>query len=91
MSKTVNTAIELDEGLLARLTALSALKERPPGRLMAAAIEEYVAREEQHERERAEDMERWQSYERTGVTVPHAAVEKWLSSWGSEDELPCPK
>lgn len=25
-----------------------------------------------------------------GRVVPHADVAKWLSSWGTENELPCP-
>jgi predicted transcriptional regulator len=26
-----------------------------------------------------------------GRVVPHADVVKWLKSWGTPDELPCPK
>jgi predicted transcriptional regulator len=26
-----------------------------------------------------------------GRVVPHAEVAKWLESWGTEHELPCPK
>jgi predicted transcriptional regulator len=90
-SKTINTGVKLDEALHARLKALSAIKERTPHWLMKAAIEEYVRREEQYEREKAEDMARWQRYKLTGEAVPQEAVEKWLSSWGDESELPCPK
>jgi predicted transcriptional regulator len=58
---------------------------------MKAAIEEYVAREEAYEREKREDQERWERYRVTGHAVPQEAVETWLDSWGSENELPCPK
>jgi predicted transcriptional regulator len=58
---------------------------------MKAAIEEYVAREEQYEREKTEDMERWQRHKLTGEAVPHEAVDRWLTSWGDENEWPCPK
>ncbi len=27
----------------------------------------------------------------SGRLVPHDAVVKWLKSWGTPDELPCPK
>lgn len=91
MGKTVNTGVKLDEALHARLKALSTLKDRSPHWLMKAAIEEYVAREEQYEREKVEDMERWQRYKLTGKAIPQAAVEQWLASWGSDSELPCPK
>lgn len=91
MTKTINTGIKLDETLHTRLKALSAIKERTPHWIMKAAIEEYVKREEAYEREKTEDMERWQRYKLTGYAIPHEAVEAWLGSWGSESELPCPK
>jgi predicted transcriptional regulator len=28
---------------------------------------------------------------RSGRVVPHAKVAEWLDSWGTPDELPCPK
>ena len=28
---------------------------------------------------------------RAGRFVPHAEVAKWLNSWGTPNELPCPK
>lgn len=91
MNKTINTGIKLDEPLHKRLKALSTIKERTPHWLMKAAIEEYVSREENYEREKIEDMDRWQRYKLTGQAVPHEKVEQWLTSWGSESELPCPK
>jgi len=90
-SKTINTGIKLDETLHARLKALSAAKERTPHWLMKTAIEEYIEREEAHEQEKREDMERWERYKLTGHAIPHDAVDAWLASWGSESELPCPK
>ncbi len=91
ISKTVNTGIKLDETLHARLKALGVIKDRTPHWLMRAAIEEYVEREEAYEREKREDMERWQRYKQTGHAIPHEAVDAWLATWGSESELPCPK
>jgi predicted transcriptional regulator len=91
MTKTINTGIKLNETLHTRLKALSAVKERTPHWIMKAAIEEYVKREEAYEREKTEDMERWQRYKLTGYAIPHEAVGAWLESWGSESELPCPK
>ncbi|MDD2724146.1 MAG: CopG family transcriptional regulator [Methylovulum sp.] len=86
-----NSAIKLDESLLTRLTALSTLKSRSPQWLVNAAIEDYVTREETYEREKAEDMLRWQNHQQSGHAVPHSSVAEWLSSWGSDNELPCPK
>lgn len=91
MSNTVSKDLTLDSALHSRLQALSAIKEQTPDWLINAAIEEYVTREEQREREKAEDAERWARYRSTGQAIPHAEVEKWLASWGDESELPCPK
>ena len=91
MPKTVNTGVKLDERLHTRLKALSIAKERTPHWLMKVAIEEYVKREEEYEREKIEDMARWERYKLTGDAVPHEAVDAWFASWGSESELPCPK
>ena len=90
-SKTINTGVKLDESLHARLKTLSLAKERTPHWLMKTAIEEYVVREERYEREKREDMDRWERYQLTGQAVSHQNVEAWLSSWGSENESPCPK
>lgn len=84
-------AVKLEEPLRARLTALSVLKSQSPQWLVNAAIENYVTREETYEREKAEDMLRWQNYQQSGQTVTHSSVAEWLNSWGSENELPCPK
>lgn len=91
MNKTVNTGIKLDETLHARLKALGTVKDRSPHWLMKAAIEEYVQREEQYEREKIEDMERWERYKLSGKAVSHDKVEKWLALWGDKSEAPCPK
>jgi predicted transcriptional regulator len=36
------------------------------------------------------DAEAMAAY-RAGRVVPHAKVARWLDSWGTPDELPCPK
>jgi predicted transcriptional regulator len=91
MSKTVNTGIKLDASLHERLKALGQIKDRSPHWLMRAAIAEYVEREEVYEREKHEDRERWERYQTSGNAIPGEAVDKWLASWGSESEMPCPR
>lgn len=91
IAKTINTGVKLDEALHTRLKDLSGIKERTTHWLMKVAIAEYVEREETYEREKYEDMERWERYKLTGNAVSHEAVDAWLSSWGSESEVSCPK
>ena len=91
VSKTVNTGIKLDETLHMRLKVLGSIKDRSPHWLMRAAIEEYVQREEQYEREKNEDIERWERYKLSGKSIPQSGVEEWLGSWGEKSGVPCPK
>lgn len=91
MSKSINAGVKLDESLHARLKALGALKQRTPHWLMRTAIEEYVEREEAYEREKQEDLERWQCYQMTGHDISHEQVASWLESVGTDRELPCPR
>ena len=91
MSKTVNTGIKLDASLHERLKALSQIRDRSPHWLMRTAITEYVEREEAYEREKREDLQRWEHYQTSGNAIPNEAVDNWLASWGSESELPCPR
>ena len=91
MPKTINTGITLDTLLHTRLKTLSEIKECSPDMLMKTAIEEYVLREEVYQREKEEDMQRWQRYKQSGYAIQNEAVDSWLASWGSENELPCPK
>ena len=84
--KTVNTGIKLDEDLHARLKALSKIRSRTSHWLMRTAIAEYVEREEAYEREKQEDMERWQRYKATGQAIPHDQIKNWLSGLGGDRE-----
>ncbi len=38
----------------------------------------------------AADAQRLQAYRDTGYGIPHNDVAQWLSSIGTDDELPCP-
>ena len=40
---------------------------------------------------RDEHMRRIQHYRETGEAVSHDKVVAWLDSWGTDNELPCPK
>ncbi len=63
------TGIKLDEATRARLQALGGLKDRSPHWLMKRAIAEYLDREERYEREKQEDLRRWQRYQESGAFI----------------------
>lgn len=88
MSKPVG--VKLDDELQARLQALGERLERSPHWLMKKAIAEFVERAEAEEHERQVLLDRWQRYKQTGEAIPHETVVKWLETWGSDKEGPCP-
>jgi predicted transcriptional regulator len=71
--------IKLDERTQARLKSLAAKRNRSPHWLMRTAIEHYLDREEEYERERSEDMARWEHYVNTGEAIDDARVQTWLN------------
>ncbi len=70
--------LKLDEETRERLKRLSAAKARSPHWLMKEAVRQYLDHEEAYERERAEDLARWECYERTGVFIDHETMIRWL-------------
>lgn len=66
--------VRLDDTTLQRLADLARIRDRSPHWLMCKAIEVYLDREEQYEREKVEDMERWQRYLQTGEALSHEQV-----------------
>ena len=70
--------IKLDEHTRLRLKRLGEQRERSSHWLMRTAILEYLDREERYEREKQEDMARWENYQLTGEAVQHKTVAKWL-------------
>jgi predicted transcriptional regulator len=70
--------IKLDDNTRRRIKILADKKQRSSHWLMKAAIEDYLEREEQYEREREEDNTRWEHYLLTGNAIYHEKVEVWL-------------
>lgn len=91
MGSPTTVGVKLDEETRDRLKRLGVLKQRTPHWIMREAIRTYLDHEERIERERMEDLERWQRYQATGRHVPHEAVEAWLKTWGTDEEGECPR
>jgi predicted transcriptional regulator len=71
--------VKLGDDVRERLKALGIVKERTPHFLMKKAIEEYLAKEEVSEREKQEDLARWQRYQDTGEHLGHDEVRTRLT------------
>jgi predicted transcriptional regulator len=72
--------VKLDGDTRKRLEVLAKRRDRSPHWLMCAAIKQYVKREENYEREKQEDLERWERYVLTGEFIPHNKVVAWLEA-----------
>ncbi len=83
--------IKLDEDTRARLKALGEKRNRSPHWLMKTAIQSYLEREENYEREKQEDKERWERYQLTGEAVSHEAAAHWLNDLAEGKNTPCPR
>ena len=90
-AQTTPMAIKLPQQDRERLQKLGEAKKRSPHWLAKEAISQYLEREEAAELFRRETAARWEDYCRTGNSVSHDAVMKWLESWGSENELEAPE
>jgi len=85
---STSQGIKLDENTKARLKALAEKRNRSPHWLMKSAIESYLEREENYEREKAEDMTRWEQYITTGKAISGEKVEIWLEDLSKGADKP---
>ena len=76
MASTIG--IKLDDETRARLQSLSGIKDRSSHWMMKKAITEYIEREEAFEREKQEDMARWQTYQETGEAFTQTQMSDWF-------------
>src|SRR4030067_149462 len=90
MADKVAMAVKLDVKTRERLQALGNARRRSPHWLMCEAIQLYLKREEEEERERALVRERLARYDATGEYVAQEDVTAWLKSWGTDHQLPRP-
>lgn len=88
---TVTQGIKLDPETRDRLKALGEKRQRSPHWLMKKAIADFLDREEAVEREKQEDLARWQAYEATGHAIDHATASNWLSSLAAGQPAQRPK
>lgn len=75
-----SVAVRLDEDLQARLKKIAEADDRTPHYLMKKAIEAYVLDREQRIEDERISVERWEEFQRTGVSVPGEKVLAWAKS-----------
>jgi predicted transcriptional regulator len=87
-AKTVS--VKLDAETRTRVENLAEARHRSAHWVMREAISQYVDREEKREAFRQDTLKAWEDYQETGLHVTAAEADAWLSTWGSEAELPAP-
>jgi len=84
------TSIKLDDDLKGRVQHLAEARRRSAHWIMREAIEQYVNREEKQEAFKQDAVAAWERYQATGIHATAEDVEKWLKSWGKDDEESAP-
>lgn len=83
--------IKLDDETRQRLKRLGETRSRSPHWLMRFAIQQFLDREEQYEREKREDTERWERFHMSGHAVPQTSAAAWLAKLADGKDGPCPE
>ena len=81
---TTTVGVKLDDETRARLKTLGQAKQRSTHWMVKEAVARYLEVEEHYERERAEDLARWERYVETGHALPHDTVTAWLDELAAE-------
>ena len=84
MAAQTTMGVKLDRSVQTRLKTLAQQKERSPHWLLKKAIEEYLAREEEWEREKREDHRRLDEYAQTGESYSLEQVTGWMKGMREE-------
>ena len=76
--------VKLDGETRERLRKLGETRQRSAHWLMKDAIARYLEVEERYEREKAEDLDRWQRYVETGSAISHEEATARLNALAEE-------
>ena len=91
MAATVPMSIRIDQNLKDRLAKLASQQKRSAHSLASQAIEKLVDDQEKLQAWNQSCVDSFNEYKSTGLHVTQEEVEKWMDSWGSNDELPPPQ
>jgi len=85
------TSIKLDEDMKERVQHIADSRKRTSHWIMREAIAQYVEREEKRLELRQDTLKAWEEFRETGLRATAEEVDRWLASWGSENEEPAPE
>lgn len=85
------TSIKLDDDMKGRVRNLADARRRTSHWIMREAIVQYVEREERREALRKDTLAAWDEFQATGQHATAEEVDRWLASWGTDDERSAPE
>lgn len=85
------TSIKLDDEMKERVQHVADSRKRTYRWIMREAIAQYVEREEKREALRQDTLKAWEEFRETGLRATAEEVDRWLASWGTEEEEPAPE
>ena len=83
-------SVKLDNEMRARIEHVAEARHRSSHWVMREAIQQYVDREMKREAFLQDAQKAWEEFRETGLHATADEVETWLSSWGTDNELPAP-
>ena len=87
----VNRTLEIDADTDARLREMAEERGQDVAAILAEAVALLDSVVDLSGPDSGEDRRRYDDFRRTRLAVPLDDVKAWVSSWGSENELPCPQ
>ncbi len=93
MAELINLRQRRKAKMRAEAEAKAAQNRHLHGRTLAekrAAKDEAVRLEKHVEAHRRDTLKAWDEFQATGKHATAEEVDKWLASWGTENELPAP-
>jgi predicted transcriptional regulator len=93
MSTTALSAVSVsvDEATAATIARLAAARHQSADSFVLDAINQLVAREEKRNALQSDAKAAMADYRETGLHVTGDEAIAWISSWGTDQELPAPK
>lgn len=88
---TTPVAVKLETDVHTRLKSLAKARDRSTHWVMREAIVQYVNREEKRELFRQDGIRAWNTYQETGLHVPHAEADAWLAQLAAGNDLEPPE
>jgi predicted transcriptional regulator len=91
MPTTATTSVKLGSELKERVQRLASARRRSAHWIVREAVEQYVGREEMHEKLRQDAQAAWSEYQATGLHVTAEEADAWLAKLEAGEHAEAPE